>query len=125
MSEPFAVTGDFQHITIFWKEKALRFASLLMYFQFMQYIFDNKKPRDRHRLKVGRGFLRGLHKNIGLKVGTCKQIFQISFAEQFRMNDSTPIVNTAPETTMQSCLLITPGTWRYLRAFILRFSALK
>jgi len=22
----------------------------------------NKKPRDRHRLKVGRGFLRGLHK---------------------------------------------------------------
>ena len=44
MSEQFVVTGDFQHITIFWKEKALRFASLLMSFQFMQYIFDNKNP---------------------------------------------------------------------------------
>ena len=25
---------------------------------------ENKKPRDRHRLEVGRGFLRGLHENI-------------------------------------------------------------
>jgi len=61
----------------------------------------NKKPRDRHRLKVGRGFLRGLHKDIAFKDGTCKQIFQISFAEQFRMNDSMPIVNTVPAKTMQ------------------------
>ena len=27
----------------------------------------NKKPRDHHRLKVGRGFLRGLHKALGIK----------------------------------------------------------
>ena len=83
MSEQFVVTGDFQHITIFWKEKALRFASLLMSFQFMQYIFDNKNPRDRHRLKVGRGFLRGLHKNIGLKLAHASKFFRSASPSNF------------------------------------------
>lgn len=42
---------------------APRFATLSLSFKFMRYILGNKKPRDRHRLKVGRGFLRGLHRN--------------------------------------------------------------
>jgi len=45
------------------EKAAPRFATLSLSLKFRQYILGNKKPRDRHRLKVGRGFLRGLHTN--------------------------------------------------------------
>jgi hypothetical protein len=43
------------------EKAAPRFSTLSLSLKFRQYILGNNPPQDRHRLKVGRGFLRGLH----------------------------------------------------------------
>jgi hypothetical protein len=46
--------------------------------------------------RSGEDFSGGCMQKIAFTGGTCKQIFQINFAEQSRMNASTPTVNAAP-----------------------------
>jgi hypothetical protein len=62
------------------EKAAPRFATLALSLKFRQYILGNKKPRDRHRLKVGRGFLRGLHKDNNFYGGG----MQATFSDQLR-----------------------------------------
>ena len=73
----------------------------------------------------GEDFSGGCIQIIASAGDTCKQIFQINFAEQYRMNALTPTVNTVPVMTMPNYLLIMHGTWHCPKAFTPHFNVWK
>lgn len=75
--------------------------------------------------RSGEDFSGGCIEIIAIAGDTCKQIFQTNFAEQSRMNASTPTVNAVPAMTMRSCLPITLGIWHCQKAYTLHFSVWK